>query len=496
MEQILDTETTTEPYQITLADRLQDHVRTRIKDELTGFFDEVPEAIYSYYLSLVGIYTTVEQGEFTKLDNLVGEANAILHSDLKASGIKINTGDFAELTRIIKSISRSEIDVKLFRERQEKADNTGWNTRQYIDFLSNLGYTFKLNILNDSLEINGETTNTFKEAKIHNILSDSLEKNVSDSRFKRILKESALDNEYHPVIRYLERVRKRNVLGAIDKLCNHFKTNDDDLFRLYLKLWFVGAVERAYTGKQNPMLVLDGKQGIGKSWFTRWIAPDTSYYLQSPIRPDSKDCQMNLNNFFVWEVSELGSTTRKADVEALKDFITREFNVVRKPYEPENTKKKVLANFIGTINNEAGFLRDATGNRRFHVITVDSINFNYQKISVDDLWSEAATLYNQGFSTELTPEQAKKRDEMNQRYQYKTHLDEVLESYLEITHDDSDRISSIALTQFVKQLVRDSENKITKACKMYLSYFGIEKTVFKLKGKTVKGYKGIRINYD
>lgn len=488
--------TAPEANQITLADRLQDHAKNRIKDELTGFFREIPEAVYSYYLTLVGIYTTADNSEFTKIDDLVGEANALLQSELKAAGIKITIPDFKELTQIIKTVARSEIDVKRFRERQEKADNTGWNTRQYIDFLANLGYTFKLNVLDDSLEVNGETTNTYKEAKIHNILSDSLEKNVSDSRFKRILKECALDNKYHPIIRYLERVRKRNALGVIDKLSNHFRTNDDELFKLYLKNWFVGAVERAYTGKQNPMLVLDGKQGIGKSWFTKWIAP-AGYYLQSPIKPDTKDCQMNLNNFFVWEVSELGSTTRKADVEALKDFITREFNVVRKPYEPENTKKKVLANFIGTINNEAGFLRDATGNRRFHVITVDSIDFRYQQIPIDDLWSEAAFLYAQGFKTELTPEQQKRRDDMNQQYMYKTHLDEVLENYLTITHNDQDRISSVDLTRMIAELgVRENPNKITKAVKMYLGYFGIEKTVYKQRGKAARGYKGVKINYE
>ena len=38
MEQALDAEMTTEPNQISLADRLQDHVKNRIKDELTGFF--------------------------------------------------------------------------------------------------------------------------------------------------------------------------------------------------------------------------------------------------------------------------------------------------------------------------------------------------------------------------------------------------------------------------------------------------------------------------
>lgn len=473
---------------------ISDHAKSLIEKGLNGYFTEIPPAIYDYYSQMLAIYSN-DTDDYTNQIAIIQTVKNHLKHELEP--LEIPPEVYEDIYNIIDGIAKGEGDINKYRDYAVKMDNSQWNTRDYIQYLNQIGYNFRLNTLEDSMEINGTTSNSFIEAKIHNILTDSLEKKVTDSRFKRIIKESALNNCYNPIIQYLERVEQRNAKGVIDTLCGYFSTNDDELFNLYMKIFLVGSVQKAYTGKQNPMLVLDGKQGIGKSHFSRWIAPIPEYYLQGAIRPDSKDCQMNLNKFFIWEVSELGSTTRKADIEALKDFITKEMNTVRIPYEVENTKKKALANFIGTINNEAGFLRDRTGNRRFHVITVNSIDFSYTKIDVNDIWSNAVNLYRNGFSCTLTPEQEKLRDDMNLRYQYKTHLDDVLEDKIEITNDDKDRIKSSDLTNIIAALgVKDNPNKIAKEIKMYLEKKGIMKTDYKKGGKKEQGYIGIKINYE
>jgi hypothetical protein len=56
-----------------------------------------------------------------------------------------------------------------------------------------------------------------------------------------------------------------------------------------------------------------------------------------------------------------------------------------------------LASFIGTLNNEAGFLLDRTGNRRFLVCTLTAIDWGYgERVDVHQVWAQAAHLYHSG----------------------------------------------------------------------------------------------------
>jgi putative DNA primase/helicase len=169
---------------------------------------------------------------------------------------------------------------------------------------------------------------------------------------------------------------------------------------------------------QNPVLVLDGPQNLGKSSFARWIgSPLPELMIEGPIRPDDKDHQRFLASMWIWEISELGATTRRADREALKDFITKHEVTFRKPYDRHPVSKPALASFIGTINNENGFLTDPTGNRRFLTVRLKSIDWRYlDEIDINQLWAQAYALYKDGASWTLTPVEIAARDARNAEY--------------------------------------------------------------------------------
>ena len=121
----------------------------------------------------------------------------------------------------------------------------------------------------------------------------------------------------------------------------------------------MGAVARAYQKTQSRLLILDGEQGIGKSHFVRWLAAPVKrddLYIEGPINPDDKDSLVRLMTVWLWEVAELGGTTRKSDREALKHFLSQEQVTVRRPYGRYDLVKPALSAFIGTVNNEAGIL--------------------------------------------------------------------------------------------------------------------------------------------
>jgi predicted P-loop ATPase len=88
--------------------------------------------------------------------------------------------------------------------------------------------------------------------------------------------------------------------------------NSCSVFALWLRRWLIGAVAKVLGHKQNVLLTLDGEQGIGKSEFVRWLCSGigAQYFIEHSINPADKDAFVNLLNYFVWEVGELGATTQ------------------------------------------------------------------------------------------------------------------------------------------------------------------------------------------
>jgi predicted P-loop ATPase len=231
-------------------------------------------------------------------------------------------------------------------------------------------------------------------------------------------------NSYHPIQDYLNDL-KWDGMTNIKYLCSHFTSNyatgcniPNDVFEQFFTRWIIGAVAKSLDGKQNLMFVIDGPQGVGKSHFVRWLASGVppQFFLEKAINPSDKDDEVRLISKWIWEVAELGSTARKSDREALKHFITVMQVTVRKPYGHYDIVKPALANLIGTINNEAGFLTDPTGNRRFLVCTITDIDWTYLNLSVDQVWAEAVHRYKTDGLPPLTEDEQKLQECLNDNY--------------------------------------------------------------------------------
>ena len=80
------------------------------------------------------------------------------------------------------------------------------------------------------------------------------------------------------------------------------------------------------------MLVLSGAQGKGKSYLAKWLCPLPDMFIESAIYPDNTDHLKYLASRWIWAVDELGATTRRADIEGLKAFITKDVATFRAVY--------------------------------------------------------------------------------------------------------------------------------------------------------------------
>lgn len=314
------------------------------------------------------------------------------------------------------AVDRLQSLKEIAPKQEPKAPDTGIKSADYINALTTLGYSFRLNLLDDTVECNGHPITEVLAAEIKTRMRDSgFSKGISAMEDAYVTE--AAKNAYHPIKIYLEGLTWDGY-DYITDLTRHF-TDEQEVFAKWFRKWIVGAVAKVYGRGQNPMLVLDGGQDKGKSTFAAWLCPTElkKHFKEGAIQPDKNDHQVLLATTWLWEVSELGATTRRADREALKSFITQQTVTARKPYDRRPIYKSAMTSFIGTINNEAGFLNDPTGNRRFLTCTITHIDFDYSLINVNDIWAQAYHLYKNGYDWQLSKEEKNIQRVINETYE-------------------------------------------------------------------------------
>lgn len=206
---------------------------------------------------------------------------------------------------------------------------------------------------------------------------------------------------YHPVREYLLRQEWDGTPRLDTLLIRYLGAEDSELNRAITRKTFVAAVARVmHPGiKYDSMMVLVGGQGIGKSRILRLMGGE--WFSDSLTLSDMKDKNgvEKLSGAWISEVAEL-SGMRKTDSETIKGFITRQDDKMRPAYGHTVVSKPRQGIFIGTTNEENGFLRDLTGNRRFNIVRVHGIpnytpeKWDLTKESIAQLWAEAVHYYN------------------------------------------------------------------------------------------------------
>jgi len=388
------------------------------------------------------------------------------------------------------------VRIQELKQWIDRAD-TGSKRRkwaQYIQILNNLGYRFKYNLVTGDIEVNG--------AAIHDHLAKEIRMRAWDVGVKEhnVLEDAyqahAWQNRYHPIRDYLAGLRYEGK-DTITELANYFE-DENGVFAIWLRRWLIGAVARAMSGAQNRVLVMDGAQGIGKSEFVKWLAsPMIEYFFEGAVNPDDKDCRLRRMSVWIWEVNEFGSTTRRADREALKAFLSTHMVRERKAYARFDIQSPALASYVGTVNNEGGVLSDPTGSRRFMTAHMLSINWKYTDIDVDQVWAQAYDLYINGESWELQGDEKRDADNINSEYRVLDVVEETLRKFFEVDPARDDwRLSTLEILEVLKdpQLgnlkvpSEINERRLSTA----LTSLGLSKPVtMRFSNKLMRGYIGI-----
>ena len=225
-------------------------------------------------------------------------------------------------------------------------------------------------------------------------------------RLPQILRAIAIENSYHPVRQWLEEAEWDGKDGRVDKVLESIVSPiDSELKWSIIKRWLYQVIAALYpeygeedfgiTGRRyEGVLVFSGRQGAGKTrWFKSLLPIHDAVKDGVTLRLDSKDSQIDALSALIVELGEIDSTFRKSDIEALKAFLSKTTDEIRRPYDREPTQMKRRTVFAGTVN-DAQFLNDPTGNRRFWVIPVKEIRPVHEVVDdVRQFWLEVFEMF-------------------------------------------------------------------------------------------------------
>lgn len=211
----------------------------------------------------------------------------------------------------------------------------------------------------------------------------------------------ALRNRFHPLRDWLESLAWDGVKRLDRWLIRYCGAVDTPYVREVARRFLISAVARIMRPgcKADCMLLLEGRQGVGKSLTVRTLAGDDYYSDAVPNMDDSRHVGETVAGVWLLEFSEIVGL-RRHEADAVKAFLSRSEDAFRPAYGRESVVVPRQFVTVGTVNRdgEGTYLRDETGGRRFWPVTATACDIDALTTDRSQLWAEAVAGFRAGES--------------------------------------------------------------------------------------------------
>lgn len=302
------------------------------------------------------------------------------------------------------------------------------------NLLSFRGIVLRYNVISKSTELlipgtDFSPENSYIASKAH-LMSEMQKAKLPVGHLNDFMIAISDKNKYNPVREWI-RSKEWDGKDRIAELCSTIKAKNEEAKNLFIRRWLltaVAAVDLPEGLDAAGALVLQGPQGLGKTWWIRKLCPMPGIVKTGMwLNPKDRDSLMQAIRYWIVELGELGATFRSTDIEILKAVLTNENDILRRPYG-ENSQIYPRRTVFAASVNESIYLYDKTGNRRFWTVECTFIN-SYHQIDMQQLWAEVYDLYCQGESHQLSPHERELVDEINSEH---VQIDPVEEDILQM----------------------------------------------------------------
>lgn len=207
---------------------------------------------------------------------------------------------------------------------------------------------------------------------------------------------------FHPIKDYLDTLEWDGAERLNRLLPDYLGAEDSPYIAAVMRKTLVAAVARIYQPgiKFDYILTMSGDEGIGKSTLIKKLGGE--WFSDTFDTIHGKEAYEQLQGSWLIEMGEL-KALKKADVQAIKSFVSSTEDTFRPAYGREKLYSKRQCVFF-TTTNEIEFLRGVDGNRRFWVVMCDKKRItkdvknsnNLTGYERDQIWAEALHYYKQG----------------------------------------------------------------------------------------------------
>lgn len=335
------------------------------------------------------------------------------------------------------------------------------NTRALLE---HYGVAVRYNLMTHALEVEIPGFKVSAE-RAGNTTLDWTENRAADHGLARApvykhLNELAV--EYHPVLQWVE----SQAWDGVDRVPELLATlelqqqADTELSGLLVERWLLGcaaAILPDFTGEftAQGVLVAQGEQGRNKTRWLRSLAPPGSGWVLTgrTLDPRDRDSVQAATSVWLCELGEVDATFRKADIAALKAFVTQDADTYRSAYARREERVTRRTVFFASVNDPQ-YLVDKTGNRRWWTVPIERCNADHQ-VDVQQLWAQVVELVRQpGARWWLTEDEQLRLAEVNVDHEPDDALaSEVRDTWQPILFDlASDRQRGVSLAEVCRGL--------------------------------------------
>lgn len=216
------------------------------------------------------------------------------------------------------------------------------------------------------------------------------------------------ENQYNPALEFIKS-KKWDGVDRLQDFYNTITSPETEAKELLIRRWLITCVCMAMGEGVDSAgcLVLQGPQDLGKTWWVRKLVPESVrkelIRTDATVDPKDKDSVSQIIAYWIVELGEIGATFRKADIDALKAFITRDHDAMRRPYGIGDKRYPRRTALVASVDQTI-YLHDTAGNRRFWTIPCTSIN-SYHEIDMQQLWAQVLDLVEKGETWQLEPDE-------------------------------------------------------------------------------------------